>query len=225
MKRFVFLPVGTVSYGVLFVAATLGAACAGTTVSIDDSDAGLDAAIADAGASDASQVTPDASVADTSVADVFVPDANVSEVHTPDVGTPDGIQCGATKCAVGQLCCPSSLNGQITLSCAASCPSGNALECDGPEDCAGKTCCAKIKTAAGTFPNCPVSSASAKCDSSCGTSLAFSCSSENTVRLCHAKADCTEPSYSACCTFELGGNTSTFCTSPFFVGSAKSCAK
>lgn len=231
MKRFVFLSAGALSTGVLFLMATLGSACAGATVAIDDSDANandaseLDAGLGDTGLGDAQQGKPDASTPDTSVPDAHVPDTSVPDAHAPDVGTPDGVQCGATKCALGQVCCPSSLNGQITLSCAASCPSGNGLECDGPEDCAGKTCCAKTTTSSGTFPNCPVSSAASKCEASCATSIAFSCASTNTVRLCHAKSDCTEPANSACCTFELGGNTSTFCASSLVAGFAKSCAK
>ncbi len=219
MKRFVLVLAGVVSGALVFGASAQG--CSGASASLPEFDSAIGN---DTGSADVT--TSDSSKPDTNAGDAPAPDAKGGDgaVNPSDAGTPDGIQCGMTKCAVGQLCCPTINNGIISTTCAATCAGGNSLSCDGPEDCGGKVCCAQTTTGGGTFPNCPPTSASAKCESSCTSNVPLSCASTTTVRLCHVSADCTESSYSMCCTFSLSGNTSTFCTSPLLASFATACA-
>jgi len=90
----------------------------------------------------------------------------------------------------------------VTLGCA------NPSECDG-----GAFCCGTVDLNGGTPPNCNVASITTACAAQCNTSLQFSCTVTETVRLCGQPSDCTENQYSKCCTFQTGNQQTTFCAS------------
>jgi len=99
----------------------------------------------------------------------------------------------------------------------ASCPSGDQLNCDGPDECAGTStpvCCGvDVDNGTGQYPSCGVSSIGTSCKTSaeCPTHLATSCTDTTTVVLCHEKADCSDPNNPVCCTFTEKTATITFC--------------
>ncbi len=205
------------------------AACSGQTVADDASPGGgTDAA------ADSTTVVPDGgSGPDAEVeagADAKPPldaakDRHVADVVNPplDSGPPDGVQCGAVKCKVGELCCANT-DGGASLSCATTCATGG-LSCDGPEDCGGNICCGLLDVSAGSPPNCPINKVSATCGTSCASQIALSCPATNTVRMCHASAECASDSsgYTKCCTFDYQGASTSICVSPLFAFAAKSC--
>ena len=209
MKRFVLVS----------TAATIG------VFALAQGCSGSSSTLPDASTNDSGSLKPDASAVVSTDASDGAPDSKPDVAMVPDTGTANGVFCGVTTCAVGQLCCPTISNGSISTTCAASCPSGNALACDGPEDCAGNVCCGTTTTDTGTFPNCPPTKASAKCESTCTSSVPFSCASTSTVRLCHTASECTEPGYGYCCTFSLSGNSSTFCASPLIAAFGTNCTQ
>lgn len=74
----------------------------------------------------------------------------------------DGVNCAGTACAVGEVCCDGEGIDCTTL---AGCP-GVVYACDGPEDCAGSSCC--------------LGSAGSACGTCAGS-----------TRYCHTEADCS----------------------------------
>jgi len=142
------------------------------------------------------------------------------DTTTSDDTTPSGdsgIACGTTTCTGGDICCATPKEGGVDFACAKACSDGGVpLSCDGPEDCSGSTaiCCGTLTVGPGTVPSCPIKSAAASCKSTCTTSIAPSCDTTNTVRLCHKKSDCAADTANAnCCQFATGTTSATFCVS------------
>lgn len=88
-----------------------------------------------------------------------------------------------------------------------------AESCTAPTACdAGSPfCCATVALNGGTPPDCSVASITSACAAQCNTVLQFSCTANETVRLCSSNSDCTEPNDGKCCTFKTGAQTTTFC--------------
>jgi len=212
--------------------AWVAAACGGSTeADLQEGDAspGTDAqqeAGEEGGADDASQpeasddALPDQAAPDQAMPDQAVPDQSVPDTVTPDqavpdvVSEPDGIKCGATTCAVGQVCCAAVSDAGASMVCADQCEDGGApMTCDGPEDCAGQTCCSKISTGAGTPPNCPITAAGATCQATCELQIPMGCPADGQASLCHTNADCTDPTADRCCPISQGGLSASFCVS------------
>jgi hypothetical protein len=153
--------------------------------------------------------------------------ADASLDGPPDVGTADahdgaaadagllGVRCPSAPCDNGGACCAVEGTSGPQLKCfAGGCPdAGFQIDCDGPEDCTtgNPLCCGSVTVGAGQAPVCPLESVSARCRSTCTTSLAQSCPATSTVRLCHAATDCTESGFANCCAYTQGTVTSTFC--------------
>jgi hypothetical protein len=98
-----------------------------------------------------------------------------------------------------------------------------SFACKDPSTCDGGFCCADLVLGAGQPPNCPISSISSACKSTCATKLAFSCGVTETVRFCAKPADCTEQANPKCCEFNQGNQTVTFCASNAVANFATKC--
>jgi len=72
-------------------------------------------------------------------------------------------------------------------------------------DATAPVCCATLDFGS----NCVLDAVSAACaaSSDCPTTLEPFCTPTETVRFCDENADCTEPSYDRCCTFQITGVT------------------
>lgn len=129
-----------------------------------------------------------------------------------------GVDCGGSSCVgATPLCCAVQTGGVPAFACSASCPDAGApLDCDSPDDCdadAGTPfCCASLDLAAGTFPACPTNALSSQCRATCTTTLALSCPTAGTARMCsHATTDCQASQ--KCCAFTQGTATIQLCVS------------
>ena len=71
-------------------------------------------------------------------------------------------------------------------------------------DAGTPTCCATLDFGS----DCVLDSVSSVCaaPADCPTTLQPFCAQTETVRLCDQNADCTEPDYDKCCTFQITGN-------------------
>jgi len=102
-----------------------------------------------------------------------------------------------------------------------------SLACQSPADCADAgtpICCATMVSGAGNPPNCPITSLTSSCKTSCATAITLTCNGTSTVRACAQNSDCTEATYGKCCTFDGGNNTTaTFCASVGISQFALSC--
>ena len=129
------------------------------------------------------------------------------------------VQCGATQCALPNVCCASIGDGGGSLTCQAqaSCPDGGGqIQCDGPQQCTAGAplCCADLKIGAGQPPNCPFQSVTSQCRAQCTTQITFACPGTDKVRLCRASADCaSDVQNPKCCEFNQGGQAARFCAS------------
>ena len=109
---------------------------------------------------------------------------------SPDQGdsnpAPLVVVCGASRChaANGEGCC-STPSTPPAVACATSCPAGDMLRCDGPEDCPGQKCCSRFL---------PSSYSEAVCTDECPWGSA--------LQLCHTDTDCvgaSAPGATRCC--------------------------
>jgi hypothetical protein len=162
------------------------------------------------------------------------PDGNTPQPDAPapvdargsagDGGSEAGVYdfgCGGnTACPLTQVCC-SMLGNPTTWACVnpGSCPSGDSISCDGPDECVGTStpvCCGvAVGNGQGTYPSsCGGSALGTSCTTAgaCATHVATSCSDTSTVQICHFNPDCTDTTYNQCCTFMVGGAPLTFCT-------------
>jgi hypothetical protein len=112
------------------------------------------------------------------------PDASMTDARPVDAARLDafspGITCGASTCALTQNCCETSPGTLVCQDPSVGCI-GTHARCDGPEDCAGETCCAGPGGAGDSL----------RCASSCGT-----------VVVCHTTLDC--PQGTSCQLYEDG---------------------
>lgn len=93
------------------------------------------------------------------------------------------------------------------------------VACDGPEDCATGVCCADVTMAAACKPTVNTS----ECRPSCLNFGPTPCPGTSKLRMCHAKADCTQPNFGKCCLFENGASSTELCVNDGMVSFAKSC--
>ncbi len=93
------------------------------------------------------------------------------------------------------------------------------VACDGPEDCTTGVCCGDVTMAAMCKPTVNTS----ECRSSCLNFGPTPCPGTSKLRLCHAKADCTQPNFGKCCLFENAGKSTELCVNDGMVSFAKSC--
>jgi hypothetical protein len=105
-------------------------------------------------------------------------------------------------------------------------PSGDmSLACTGSDDCGGATplCCINATLGSGTFPKCPVSSASVACQATCDGKIALKCSATDTVRVCDKGADCAgDPGgYTNCCPNPLGMASLNVCVTKLIAAAIK----
>ncbi len=127
--------------------------------------------------------------------------------------------CGGAVCGSSEpTCCGVVEDGGLRLSCrSGDCPdAGPAFSCDSPDDCDADAgvpfCCASLDLAAGPFPNCPTNALSSTCRATCTTTLALSCPSVGTARMCsHSGTDCAAAQ--KCCAFTQGSATLQLCVS------------
>lgn len=133
-------------------------------------------------------------------------------------GAPDDFGCGGnTACVAPQVCC-SMPGATTTFGCVdpASCPSGDKIICDGPDECGGSApvCCGvDVPDGTGSYPQCGVASLGTSCTTAaaCQTHLGSTCTDTSKVQICHVSAECTDPANPMCCTFGSGGASLTFC--------------
>jgi hypothetical protein len=124
---------------------------------------------------------------------------------------------GNTACDTTKVCCTTP--GPMTsFACAdpASCPAGDKIACDGPDECGGSTpiCCGvDVADGTGSFPMCGIASIGTSCTNAaqCKTHLPTSCSDTTKVQICHVSSECTDPTNNMCCTFSSNGAMLTFC--------------
>ncbi len=94
------------------------------------------------------------------------------------------------------------------------------LKCAEGDQCEGGVCCATLAFGG----DCVLDEISPACtpSSGCPTTLQPFCGGDETVQLCDSNADCTEPGYDRCCTFQITGHASslTLCASQQMVQSA-----
>ena len=85
-------------------------------------------------------------------------------------------------------------------------------------DAGAPICCATLQFGA----NCKLAEVSATCTDSvsCPTSFQPFCGGNELVRLCDQNADCTEPSYDKCCTFQNGKQSLVFCANQAIANAA-----
>lgn len=145
------------------------------------------------------------------------PDAKKPDAPPPDAALYDFGCGGTTACQTNQVCCampgPSTTFGCVAPS---SCPSGDQITCDGPDECGGSTpvCCGvDTPNGTGSYPNCGIRSLGTTCTSAaaCPTHLGSSCTDTTKVQICHVSTECTDPQNNMCCTFMSGGASLTFC--------------
>jgi hypothetical protein len=125
-------------------------------------------------------------------------DAPSSNDAAPDVKPSDGGGGDAATDGGGG----DAGDGGTVLNVTCTSPSG----CDG-----GAYCCGTIALSGGTPPDCNVGSITTACQTQCTTMLPFDCNSNDVVRFCSQPSDCTEQAYNKCCTFQTGGQSTTFC--------------
>lgn len=131
--------------------------------------------------------------------------------------TTGGLSCGGVTCSgATPACCSVELDGGLGLSCAASCAdAGSTFACGQPSECDGDAgtpfCCASLDLGAGTFPSCPTQGLSSSCRATCSTTLALSCPTSGTARLCSHATDCAMSQ--KCCAFAQQGTTLQLCVS------------
>jgi hypothetical protein len=144
-------------------------------------------------------------------------------LRSPDAS----IACGASgqTCGGGQVCCV-ALDGGTTpsFSCKDSCGSAPSIGCDGPEDCAGSVCCAKISVGAGSAPACPIEKAQSSCETTCTSSIPRGCPGNATLHSCRTKSDCTtEPRFNQCCRFATPLGPVSVCADLLLAFAADEC--
>jgi len=231
-KRFVF----TVGASILGAAlgATMWAGCGGSQSSGNPPDAGMDSSHPPQDSGNDSAMAQDAP------ADVAQPmDAGKDAPHQVIDSGP--LMCGTTVCGAGTECCAIPVPppapdggadgggdagdagggglGSFTFQCLASCPDGGApIQCNSPQQCgadAGGTICCGTLVLGGAGTSCSVDSVSSACQSSCQTNISTQplCPATDTVQFCAQVADCTDPNFPACCTFNFQGQDETFCIS------------
>jgi hypothetical protein len=125
----------------------------------------------------------------------------------------------SSPCSKSMVCCTEP-NQTPAFACVApaSCPTADQITCDGPGDCAATpstpACCGTyVPDGTGSFPSCGITSISATCmaASSCPSTISTTCTATTQVTLCDVASDCTDPTYSQCCTFTSGSASLTFC--------------
>ncbi|MBI5549430.1 MAG: hypothetical protein HY901_36550 [Deltaproteobacteria bacterium] len=138
--------------------------------------------------------------------DAATPAGRDASTAGPDAST-EGVECGSSVCTGSQLCCLRTDEGYPTFECAASCEgAAGTVSCDGPGDCDNNQFCCNVYTlGSGTFPSCEIAAATISCTDTCDSQFQQQCSASGTMRVCQAKADCVESTYSNCCPSGVGG--------------------
>ncbi len=100
--------------------------------------------------------------------------------------------------------------------------------CIGAAACAGTAtpvCCAAVTVGAGTPPGCPQTVSEGGCTTAaaCTTSLSGTCPASETVQLCQASTECTDPNHPSCCAFPNGITTASYCVDSFTAQFASQC--
>ncbi len=137
----------------------------------------------------------------------------------PDAGAdtlPPSLGCPANACPTNSVCCyvaKGSTSGEFV--CQQACADGQPVECVGPQQCGptANICCGTVRFGAGALPNCAIDALSSRCSDKCVTNWGLSCNVTNTMRLCHEKADCSDPEYGNCCTYSGSGISAIVCVS------------
>lgn len=151
-----------------------------------------------------------------------------------DAGTDGGntfdFPCGNfSPCQETQACCTSFTSSSVNFACVApaSCPTGDSITCDGPEECPGTApfCCGIEILDGGSAPNCAVAQLGATCQANCPFQTGSNCAGTNEVVLCHTSADCSSVpnNYNNCCQFTQNGATLTFCVTSGLAFFANQC--
>ncbi|MBK6697919.1 MAG: hypothetical protein IPG50_37880 [Myxococcales bacterium] len=208
---------------VLVLACSVGAttACGIVAFSTDSLTGGGEPSSTNPASNRDADITSDASVgSDSSVGDAAVPLPDSTTPPASDGAVlPDGasaVGCPANPCGPGNVCCyvkQSPTSGDFV--CQPTCPT-DPVDCAGPQQCgtAAPLCCARVGFGPGSLPNCPIEAVVTKCAASCTTNFALSCNVNNTMRLCHEKADCaSDPQNKNCCTYIGTGVSSIVCVS------------
>ncbi len=131
----------------------------------------------------------------------------------------DGVGCGNMQCQVGEVCCVSVNGMQAMTMCAQSCPDGGvAVTCDGPEDCMGNPCCAKLSGGGLGGVMCTMA------QNACPPQFDIQQMMGQT-RLCHVDGDCTagapNTNLPLCCTVkDQNGNAAHICLNKQFAAFA-----
>jgi hypothetical protein len=164
---------------------------------------------------------------DTGVAIDAAPDA-ASDVAVDATKPPlVGVACPTELCKGGESCCAVDDFGSLKLKCQVACDNQQVpLTCDGVEDCNnGSICCASVASGVGQAPQCPITGVNASCRPSCTTDLSQQCNRVNTVKPCHAAADCAGDSAGAtnCCEFASAGTPVAFCAPAPYRAAASRC--
>jgi hypothetical protein len=94
--------------------------------------------------------------------------------------------------------------------------------CAKPSDCMSGFCCGSITFNGGSLPNCTLEDASSACKTTCNSSIAFSCTATDTIRLCAAKNDCLDAGsgYTQCCNVKFADAAVDFCWNGTYAGLA-----
>jgi hypothetical protein len=90
------------------------------------------------------------------------------------------------------------------------------FECRDPGNCGPLKphCCASFTFGAGPFPQCPMTAADTKCQTTCQTAIPTMCSSNGRVKVCRNANDClSDPTNPKCCNVLAGGLVGTVCVS------------
>jgi hypothetical protein len=126
---------------------------------------------------------------------------------------------GNTACDMTKVCCATP-GKPTTFGCVptASCPTGDSISCDGPDECVGTStpvCCGvDVPDGTGKYPMCGISKLGTSCTTAnqCPTHLGTTCTDTTKVVICHVAADCAgDPVNDQCCTFMSGAASLTFC--------------
>jgi hypothetical protein len=133
-----------------------------------------------------------------------------------DTASSGGVPCPTSACAAGETCCGEVANGGLVLTCANGACSGgaSAINCVVPAGCsAGAYCCATVVLNGGSVPTCVKQSVGTDCEAQCVTSIAVSCTTTDTLRLCAQASDC-DPNHAQCCACAIGQLSAYICADP-----------
>jgi hypothetical protein len=155
---------------------------------------------------------------------VDVADAGASDAGDAGAGEAGAVAVGAvcpsTPCAGGVCCFQNDNTGaQQTVCQSGSCVGDYPVQCSGPSECGGSTCCATLlagQSRRNPSPPPPVCAGwffrGSYCGGGCAPQLPNACGVTFTALMCESSADCPSSSFgnSLCCRVG-GGDIFSYC--------------